>query len=119
MGATVPRSYKVKYSLEPEAGEFTAEECREAGGGCDAFMLVSMLYPDDGGFSQSVVSFDGRKDGDPLTDGELWQVWSVLAAGLARSESLREDWPNRHALVDEVHERIRATILAARNKETD
>ena len=108
-------AYKVKYGLEPEAGEFTPEECREAGGGCDALVLVSMMFPADGSYSQAVSSFDGRTGGHPLHDSELWRVWSVLAAQLAGSETLRKQWPKRHALVDEVHERIRAAILAGRS----
>lgn len=107
--------YKVKYVLQPESGRFTADECAEAGGGCDAFVLVSILHPEDGGYSQAVVSFDGRSDGAPLTDADLWKVWSMLGAQLAGSANLREEWPNRHALADEVHERIRGAILSGRD----
>ena len=69
--------YRVKYKLEPEAGNFTAEECKEAGGGCDALVLISMLFPEHGSYSQMTISFDGRNDGTPLRAVDWWQPESL------------------------------------------
>jgi hypothetical protein len=105
-------TYRVKYRVdELEAGNFTKAECLEAGGGCDALVLISMLFPEDGSYSQQVVSFDGRAGGDPISDSDLWKVWAMIAAQLAQNESFKAEHVAKHGLVEAVHESIRIAIL--------
>ncbi len=75
--------YKTRYKLEPEAGEFTAEEIREGGiGGCDALVLYSLIFPEDGSYSQTFFSFDGRTGGGPVNSNDLWKIWSLMTKNL-------------------------------------
>lgn len=106
--------YKVKYTMDPHAGDFTAEECREAGGGCDAFVLVSMIFDPSGAYSQKVVSFDGREDGDPVSEEDLFRVWTLMAYELAASDDFKKANPNKHALASNVHELVKAAVLRGR-----
>lgn len=107
-------TYKVKYHLEPEAGEFTKAQCEETGGGCDALVLVSMLFPDDGSYSQRVVSFDGRNGGDQISEEDLFKVWSLIAYELSQNDEFRKTSPGRHGVVAAVHATIKDAILSAR-----
>lgn len=72
-------TYKIKYDLPHEVGNFTGEEIKKEGkGGTDAFIFVSMLYPEDGSFSMRLLTKDGRTN-DELDANEIWKVWSMLA----------------------------------------
>lgn len=101
--------WRCKYTIDMEAGRFTREDLEgdDKAGGCDAFVFVSMLYPEDGSYSQVVLSFDGRADGAELDDTDLFKVWSMLGAQLAGSESLSS---NRRALCQSVLDAMRRAI---------
>ena len=86
--------YKLRYRWEPEAGEFSKDDCTEGRGGTDAAILFSLLYPEDGSFSMNFWTWDGRaaKDGriPVLDDKELFKVWALLSQRLANSQTLDE-----------------------------
>lgn len=83
------RRYRMTYSLHPHPEGLTVDEVRTSkeGGGCDAVLLASLIYPEDGSFSCLFVGKDGRT-GSNLQDVEWFKVWTLLASRLARSETL-------------------------------
>ena len=82
--------YKIKYDIKHEVGNFSKEDIQENGsGGTDAFVLFSIIYPEDGSYSQTHFSLDGRT-GEALDRNELWKLWSTLSALLAKSDGLAE-----------------------------
>ena len=103
-------SYKLRWDLKFDCGQFSKEELGESGG-TDALVVASLLYPDDGGFSASYLSFDGRDQGMALDDIELFKLWAMMAAHLSESETVGE---GRRALLKQVHETIREAVLMER-----
>ena len=85
--------YRLKYTLKTEPGEFKESDPREKQEGLtDALVLFSILYPEDGSYSQMSISFDGRKVTDGKTydvnDNDMFKLWILLGADLARSGKL-------------------------------
>lgn len=75
--------YRTQYKLEPEHGEFSAKEIKEKKlGGCDAFLFFSLIFPEDGSYSQTFFSFDGRNEGKALNSSDLWKVWAMMSKNL-------------------------------------
>ncbi len=73
--------YYLTYCIEARPDGITAEQIQEAEGdlgGCDAVVLCSILYPEEGGCSVLAVSLDGRT-GEPLSTLEVFKVWGMLA----------------------------------------
>lgn len=94
------KPYRLKYVLKkPEVGHFGVEDLEKGDGATDALFLCSLLYPPDGGFSLKYWSFDGRNEGKPLEDKEVFKVWLLMAANLAKSKTLDE---KRRAFAREV-----------------
>ena len=69
-----------------------------------------MLYPPDGSFSLATPSLDGRT-GQPVTDEELFKVWTLLASKLSDSMSLGN---NKRHLASLVFEMVKTAILNGR-----
>lgn len=80
-------TYKLKYELKSECGEFKEEDPNGAGL-TDAVILISMIYGESGTDSQQVSSVDGRKGGAPLKAIEKWEAWYLLTFGLAEDPDL-------------------------------
>lgn len=91
MGRAVnePR-YPLTYELRSEDPPLTRAEIEPERGACDAAILLSLIYPEDGSFSMALVSMDGRT-GDELPDAELFKCWSMLAKHLAESRTLSHE----------------------------
>jgi len=89
--AEIPEySYKVKYNLEFDIGDYPRGEVLEDNlGGCDAFAFFSILYPPDGSFSITSVTVDG-KTGKELEKEELFKLWIVLGAMLGKDTDLSD-----------------------------
>ena len=105
------RRFPLTYELRAEDPPLTADEIMAMGrGGCDAMILLSMLYPADGSFSLLVVSKDGRT-GDEVTDAEIFKCWAMLAKRLADSSTLS---PNKRELARTLWEVWREAVLGAR-----
>ena len=84
--------YRLKYKVDWAAGNWTKEEILASGdghGGADALVLISIITPEDGGYSQMVVSHDGRTN-KALTPRDLWKAWLLLAARLKEDPKLDE-----------------------------
>lgn len=80
--------YKLKYDIETECGEFSAEELKEEGvGGTDAFVFISMINPADGSYSQTFFSKDGRTDKE-VDSASLFKAWMLVGSALAKRDDL-------------------------------
>ena len=109
--------YKLKYDLKTEPGEWTKEHIKETGsGGTDAFVMFSIIYPADGSLSVQNLSVDGRNNGDPLPDNEIFKLWTMLAQQLGESETLT---PGKKAFAADVFETFRLALLAHREYKDD
>ena len=90
MKQSYEHKYKLKYKVEHECGEFTKQEIlNENAGGADALIIFSLIYPEDGSFSQNFSTVDGRT-GMSLPDNEVYKVWVLLSHRLANSKTLAE-----------------------------
>ncbi len=104
------KPYRMRYNLRAETGKWTQAECEEFGGGTDALIVHSLLYPEDGSFSMVTTSVDGRTDTD-LKDIEMFKVWLMMASRLAESETLDK---SKRDFAETVFATYRAAILDAR-----
>lgn len=101
--------YKIKYGLDFKVGRFTKEEIsEEQRGGTDALIFVSLLFPENGSYSQNHFSIDGRNEGKDLPDEDLFKFWALLCHSLAKSETLSED---KRLFCEEVFEKHRQSVL--------
>lgn len=82
-------TYKLKYFLKAESGEFKKEIADKEGCGLtDALLVVSMLYPEDGSYSQTFFSFDGNNKGEDISDNDLFKMWICIASTLKGKSDL-------------------------------
>jgi hypothetical protein len=81
------RRYPLTYEVRAEDPPLTPAEIEPGRGACDAAILLSLVYPDDGSFSLLIVSMDGRT-GDHVSDAELFKCWTLVAKRLAESTTL-------------------------------
>ena len=103
--------YKIKFDFKREIGSFTADEIRGTDSGAtDAFVFVSILYPKDGSYSMHFSSVDGRNNGEPLSDDELFKVWSLLSKRLSEGD-LSE---SKKQFVSSVWDAIKRAVLGAK-----
>lgn len=106
--------YRLSYRLDPLDPPLGKEEVikrqEEGFGACDAMLVASIIYPEDGSYSLQFMSQDGRT-GEDLTDLEMFKVWSMLSSRLAQSATLD---PGRKMLCRVTFETIRDAILGAR-----
>jgi hypothetical protein len=83
--------YKVSYKIETNDPPITADQARERAeqgwGACDAVLMASILFPEDGSYSVLFASRDGRTD-EELSENEMFKVWMMLANRLAQSDDL-------------------------------
>ncbi len=83
--------YRLLYRFDPKPEGVTREEVAAAGAGgaCDAALVASIIYPEDGSLSVLFTGTDGRT-GDMISDVEMFKVWTLLANRLAASKTLGE-----------------------------
>lgn len=106
-----PYRYRLSWTLEPHPDGITKAELLAAKrSGCDAVILCSMIYPEDGSFSLALFSADGRTGGE-VSDDEKFKVWTMMAQQLAESPELG---PGKRAFAAGVFESFRQILLAAR-----
>ena len=81
--------YRVRYTLSHEVGSFSDNQAGEEQGLTDAFVFLSILYPEDGSYSILPITVDGRhgeKALDPIQEYKAWLLW-----GHAISEKLPDN----------------------------
>lgn len=86
--------YKIRYelSIEDESKGYTKDEAEEKGL-TDGLLLFSVLFPEDGSYSQQAVfSYNGVKR-RPFTQDETFRLWMTLGLGLHDNGEL-EGWKN-------------------------
>ena len=83
--------YSVKYFIEK--GKFTKEELEEQGfGGCDAFLLASILREENGGLKVGWGSVDGQQpEAKKIPDRELFHIIVMMMLKIEKSVEL-EEW---------------------------
>lgn len=80
--------YKLKYSLDANPGEFDKDEITD--GGTDALIVGSLLFPEDGSYSQTYFSIDGRNKGKAVPVMDEFKFWLLMAKSLSENEKLPE-----------------------------
>lgn len=95
-------SYHVTYQITPHREGLEKEAVPDGQGAGDAVVILSVIYPPDGGLSLLVASHDGRTD-TPLDDDEIFKLWVMLAHQLSESSTLG---PGRRSLCAFVHEGV-------------
>lgn len=88
--------YKIKYKIV--GGKFSKKQLENNSkdwGACDALLLTSIVYPEDGSLSVLFIPLDGRKlknkNPEPLEDNELFKIWYLLASRLSNSKVLSDE----------------------------
>lgn len=80
--------YKLTYETHSHPEGVTAEQVRGARrGACDAVLMASVIFPEDGSYSCQVMSKDGRT-GKELDDLEKFKAWIAVTKHLAESPGL-------------------------------
>lgn len=107
--------YRLSYKLEPlPDGGITAEEAKarakDGHGACDAMLVASIIYPEDGSLSIMFAGKDGRT-GEDLADVEWFKVWMLLTERLARSETLGE---GKRFLCAEIFQMVAQAVMGPR-----
>jgi|GEM_PF-3775579 hypothetical protein len=104
--------YRIIYKVEHHPDGVPEDQIRVSGfGACDAILVGSLLYPDDGSYSSMFVSLDGRT-GEELDSAEIWKAWTMLAKNLADETTLS---PWKRALARNVFDVVRDVILEGRS----
>lgn len=112
--------YKLQYKVFPKpegiSNEKAAEDANKDGtGACDAMLLASIIYPEDGSLSIFFMGIDGRS-GKELADNEWFKVWAMLTSRLARSHTLA---PGKRDFCATVFETYRELLLGADHPATN
>lgn len=86
--------YKLRYRMERKPEGISKEEATAAAkdgwGACDAALICSIIFPEDGSYSLYFIGEDGRTD-TVLDDHEWFKVWTLLAKRLGESKTLPAD----------------------------
>lgn len=84
--------YKIRYelALEDRDGGYTKEEADEKGL-TDGLLLFSILFPDNGSYSQAtVINYNGVEK-RAFTQDEIFKIWMSLGLSLHDNDEL-EGW---------------------------
>ena len=85
-------TYTITTASHPDglSKEEAEEQAGPLGGACDAVLIHSIIFPDDGSYSHLAYGLDGRT-GQALSSKEMWKAWVMLAKQLADRRDLDED----------------------------
>lgn len=99
------KQYAIQYDLDFQVGAFKAEDIIAAkNGGTDAIIFCSILFAEDGSYSQQLFSIDGRNEGEALLGEDLFKFWALLSHSLAQNKTLSE---NKRKFCEDVFEEYR------------
>ncbi len=84
--------YALRYSFNEEYRDegYTKEDATEGKGLCDAIIGISIIYQDDGSYSQAVFSANGKTKA-ACTPQEIFKAWHMLGMSL-HEEGLLKGW---------------------------
>ena len=80
--------YKIRYRIVVETREedFVPEDASDEQGLTDGLVAVSLLYPEDGSYSQQIVlAADGRTN-EAMQPNDIFKLWMTMGLGLADSD---------------------------------
>jgi hypothetical protein len=80
--------YRLTYDVEAHPEGLSPDELEEGEGACDAAVILSMLYPEDGSYTWNITSVDGRTEKE-LDGDELWKAWLMLTKHLSIRDDMR------------------------------
>lgn len=101
--------YKIRYklSIEDRKEGYTAEERDEEQGLTDGILVVSMVYPEDGSYSQRIImAYNGERH-DAMTEGELFKLWMTMGLGLADTTKIGDVYGD---ILDSFQEMVRSVF---------
>jgi hypothetical protein len=101
--------YKLRYVYDHENREqgYTKNDIENDNQGlCDSLILISIIKPEDGSYSQLILSHDGKENRE-LTDEELFKAWLMLAMKINERKKLK-GWKKQ--LIHEVSMAIRKIL---------
>lgn len=90
------------FYLEPDPEGFDPEDVEEGLGVCDAAVLISIQYPEDGSYKWNLEAKDGRT-GEDLDGDELWKAWLMLTRHLSFRADMR---PGKADVCRNVHAQV-------------
>ncbi len=111
--------YKISFDTNQDKG-FSKQEALELtkedpdSGAADALFFVSVLKPKSGEFSIATLSMDGQNKGKPLSEIDLFKIWSLIACGLSKKAA--HEW--QRFIAEEAFNKVRQ-VIAGRNKYTE
>lgn len=85
--------YAIKYDLTTQTNEkgFSKSEIlKEEKGGCDAFILISIIRTDGGGTSYKTVALDGRRKDQELQGRDFAGAWGIMAGYIAEDPTVAQ-----------------------------
>lgn len=86
--------YKIRYTFKADSGQFTVNDITDEGL-ADDLLLVSILTPPDGSYSQAIVSHKGNENRS-LTQKEIFKAWLMMGVSLHDQGEL-EGWQKQFA----------------------
>lgn len=109
------QKYALRYTWNAEArkeGYSKEDATEEFHGLCDAMMVVSIIRPEDGGYSQLTMSADGQTNKE-LTEKDIFKVWLMLGFQLSDNKGLK-GWQKQ--TVDAMSDLVRTLFKGMKNE---
>jgi hypothetical protein len=106
--------YALRYTVDfqsREKGYFKKDVETDKQGLTDAAMIVSIIKPKDGSYSQMLMTHDGQTK-KPLTQKDIFKVWLTLGISLSDTNELK-GWHKE--VVDSVTRLVRDMLAENRN----
>lgn len=96
---SIDRRY-IRYKFTTELGEFKDGDVKDGEELADAFAFFPIRYDKLGEIAIRSHAVDGRTAA-PLCDTEMFKVWALLGARLAKSDELKEKMPHKTKIAAE------------------
>jgi hypothetical protein len=76
-------NYKLRYdiNIEDKPEGYSKNEA-DGKGLTDGLLTISILFPDDGSYSQAVVAAYNGRENRPFTQDEVFKIWMTLGLSL-------------------------------------
>lgn len=85
------QTYRLTYAVKQPAEPVAVADVPTEAGAADALVLLSRNYAAEGGVSQVIASYDGRRAGaQPLDPREVFEAWMLMAETLCNDVELDE-----------------------------
>lgn len=83
-------NYALRYTLETENRPegYEKEDASDGKGLTDSLIVISIIHPEEGGYSQALFTYDGL-EGRELTQKEIFKAWLMLGLSLHDTGELK------------------------------